>query len=177
MDLRQQLLQEHSKQNTQLIIDWIGNHPERFAKLMEIFLNDEYRVVQRSAWVVGICGLEHPEWIKPYIREMLDKCTEAGIHVAVKRNVLRVLADFDIPEEHHESALNLCFDRLCDSKETIAVRCFAMSTIAGLCKHYPEIKGELVQTLEYALAHEELSAGFKARSKAVLKQLNKKAVR
>jgi hypothetical protein len=51
MNLRQQILKEHSKRNTDKIVSYIGNDPERFKILFDLFLNDESRVVQRSAWL------------------------------------------------------------------------------------------------------------------------------
>lgn len=174
MELRERILQEHSKKNTDLIIGWIGKRKDRFRELMQLFLNDEYKVVQRCAWIIGICGAETPDRIQAYIPPMLAKCRENGIPIAVKRNVLRCLARLDeLPTESHEEAMNLCFDFLGDAKETVAVRCFAMSVLANLSRHYPDIKNALNETLHYILEHEELSPGFLARSRMTLKALKR----
>jgi hypothetical protein len=49
MNLRESLLAEHSKALTVRIVDYIGNNEERFAELMNLFLNDVPRITQRSA--------------------------------------------------------------------------------------------------------------------------------
>jgi len=54
MNLREQLLLEHSKTNSELITKWIGKNKSRFSELMQLFLHDEYRVVQRAAWVLSM---------------------------------------------------------------------------------------------------------------------------
>jgi hypothetical protein len=50
MDLRKTILQEHSKAQTSKIVKWVGDSQQRFDKLVNLFLNEEYRVVQRAAW-------------------------------------------------------------------------------------------------------------------------------
>jgi hypothetical protein len=171
MNLKEQILQEHSKENTLKIAKWIGNDKARLQTLMQLFLYDEYRVVQRGSWIVGTIGETKPEMIEPYLGKVLARCTEDGIHVAVKRNVTRILQFTNIPEEHHGTVMNLCFNFLMDPKETVAVRCFSMSILANLSTKYPEIKNELRSVIEDILEHQETSAGFKARSRKTLQQI------
>lgn len=174
MDLRSEILKEHSKIQAEKIVKWVGSSPERFAELMHLFLTDVYRVVQRVAWPIGIIGEKQPALIMPHLPQMLGRMTEAGVPVAVKRNVVRLLQFADIPEELHGRVMNICFDLLADVNETIAVRVFSMSVLAQLAKTYPEIKHELKLIIEDTLQHEP-AAAFIARSKMVLKQLEKQA--
>lgn len=174
MDLRSEILKEHSKVQAEKIVKWVGNNPQRFAELMHLFLTDVYRVVQRAAWPVGIIGEKRPALIMPYLGQMVARITDAGVPVAVKRNVIRLLQFADIPEELHGQVMNICFDLLADTNETIAVRVFSMSVLAQLAKTYPEIKQELITIIEDTLEHEP-AAAFIARSKMVLKQLAKQA--
>ncbi|MFT7382095.1 MAG: hypothetical protein ACI9Z3_001988, partial [Roseivirga sp.] len=44
MEIRKQLLIEHSKLNTELISNYIGNQQERFDILMTLLIQDESRV-------------------------------------------------------------------------------------------------------------------------------------
>lgn len=174
MDLRSEILKEHSKIQAEKIVKWVGSSPERFAELMHLFLTDVYRVVQRAASPIGIIGERQPALIMPHLPQMLARMTDAGVPVAVKRNVVRLLQFADIPEELHGRVMNICFDLLADVNETIAVRVFSMSVLAQLAKTYPEIKHELKLIIEDTLQHEP-AAAFIARSKMVLKQLAKQA--
>ena len=56
-----------------------------------------------------------------------------------------------------------------DDDEPIAVKVFAMTVAANICKHEPELKNELQLVIEDQL--ENASAGFRARAKKVFKQL------
>src|SRR4051812_18813493 len=101
MRLSDEILKEHSKAQALRIAGWIGNDTERFGELMQLFLTDIYRVVQRAAWIVSMVAEKHPELIMPYLEVMVGKMAESGVPVAVKRNVVRILQDIDIPDGLH----------------------------------------------------------------------------
>jgi hypothetical protein len=170
MDLRQEILKEHSKSQAVKIADWIGNNEKRFAHLMELFLKDEYRVVQRAAWIVSIAAENHPTLLLPHLEVMVQRMKDENLPTAVKRNVIRVLQNIAMPEKLHGPVMDACFQFLADPKETIAVRCFSMAVLANLSKNYPEIKNELRTVIEEAL-QQKASAGFRARARKVIKSL------
>jgi hypothetical protein len=58
-----------------------------------------------------------------------------------------------------------------DPKEPIAVRVFSMSVLANITRHEPDLKKELRIIIEDQLPF--ASAGFRARAKKVLKELEK----
>jgi hypothetical protein len=168
MDLRAEILKEHSKAQSLKIAKWVGNDPQRFKQLMDIFLHDEYRVVQRAAWIVNTAGEKHPGLLLPHLAAMIKRMSDPGVHIAVKRNVVRVLQFIDIPEELHGQVMDTCFSFLADPKEAVAVRCFSMGVLANLAAQYPDIKQELKAIIEDQLQH-ETTAGFRSRAKKVLK--------
>lgn len=172
MDVREQLLFEHSKDNADLIAGWIGSDAKRFAQLMDLFLNDEYRIVQRAAYSVSKVADNHPQLILPYLDAMVSSMMDKGLHIAVKRNVLRILQDTDIPEHLHGDIMNTCFNTLVNVSEPIAVRVFSMTVLDNLAKHYPEIRQELNIIIEEELER-GASAGFRSRAKRILKHSRK----
>jgi hypothetical protein len=174
MDLRAAILKEHSKVQAEKIAKWIGRDADRFDGLMTLFLNDEYRAVQRAAWIISLVAAKHPGLIYPNLEKMVKRMAEPGVHVAVKRNVVRVLQHLDIPEELHGEVMNTCFELLADPKETVAVRCFSMTVLDNLSKTYPEIRQELRVVIEEAL-EQGVTAGFRSRARKVL-QVPKKHI-
>lgn len=170
MNLREVILKEHSKANTLGITQWIGNKQDRFDQLMELFLEDEYRVVQRAAWVVSQCALRYPSFILPHLDAVLS-AMENPVHDAVLRNSLKVLAELEIPEEHLGRAISISFDLLAHPKSPVAVKVHAMQVIANLCVKEPDLSEELKLLIEDQW--EEGTAGFKSRGKKILKQLEK----
>ena len=153
MDLREEILQEHSRLQTLKIAEWLGSDKKRLAQLMDLFLHDEGKVVQRAAWVVRMVYDKRPESVLPYLEHLINKMNEPGVHVAVKRNVVGILQDVTIPESLQGQVMNSCFDFLADPKETIAVRCFSMTVLDNLSKTYPEIRQELVAILNDLWQH------------------------
>ena len=49
MNLLEEILKKHSKEQCQKIVLWVGPSQERFDELFYLFLNGEYRVTQRAA--------------------------------------------------------------------------------------------------------------------------------
>jgi hypothetical protein len=143
----------------------------RFDELFDLFLQDEYLVVQRAAWPVSYCVDAHPQLISKHWKTLLENLKKPGRHDAVKRNSIRLMQDIDLPEKYHGEIMDLCFRYLESPAEALAVRIFSLSVLGNLATHYPEIKAELKLIIEDQLPHQ--SAGFKSRAKKVLKQLNK----
>ncbi|WP_343307647.1 hypothetical protein AAHN97_10990 [Chitinophaga niabensis] len=174
MNLRSQILSEGSKENALKVVHWIGNDPERFRSLMDIFLHDEYRVVQRASWVMSIVAEEQPALVKPHLKAMVDRMGDADIPVAVKRNVVRVLQFIPVPKKLQGPVMDYCFRFLEDPQETVAVRVFSMTVLANLAQQYPEIKNEIILLIEDQLREGALPA-FKSRGKKTLKLLQAKS--
>lgn len=97
-NLREEILREHSKVQCSRIVKWVGDNQQRFNELFNFFLNDEYRVVQRSAWAVSYAVIAHPEFINKHWLAFIKNLKKPNLHDAVKRNSLRFLQDIDIPK-------------------------------------------------------------------------------
>lgn len=173
MDIRAAILEEHSKEQVDKIAAWIGRKPDRFAQLVEVFLHSEYRVVQWSAWVLSMSVEKHPELIIPHIDRIVARMHDEGIHVAVKRNVLRILQHIEIPEHLHGEVMNTCFDFLADPKEANAVRVFSMTVLDNLSNIYPEIGQELVSIIEDQF-EQGCTPAFRSRGKKILNRKKSK---
>ena len=126
MDLRSEILREHSKQQALKIANYIGDDQHRFSELMTLFLESEYRVTQRAAWIVSHCCDNHPRLLDPYLAKIICNL-EGDIPVAVKRNTVRILQSVDLPEELMGSLADHCFQYLSGTKEPIAVKVFSMT--------------------------------------------------
>ena len=169
MKLREQILKEHSKANCNAIVQWIGNSQQRFDQLFDLFLKDEYRVVQRAAWPLSYAVMAHPEFIKKHFSKLLKNLDKPGIHNSVKRNTVRLLQDIQIPEKFQGQVMDICFGYISSPTEFVAVKAFALTVLENLSKKYPEIRSELKTIIEDRWDYE--SAAFRARGKKILKGL------
>ncbi|HWA07006.1 MAG TPA: hypothetical protein VG961_10705 [Ignavibacteria bacterium] len=169
MDIREEALKEHSKTQTMKIAAWIGNSDSRYRQYLKHFLHDEYRVVQRISWVLSVVAESHPKLVEKNISTIINRLDDEDIHVAVKRNVVRVLQFLKIPPKYYAKVFDHCIKFITDPNETVAVRCFAMTVAARIAEKYPELKNELSETINVSL--KTLTPGLRSRSKTVLAQL------
>jgi hypothetical protein len=169
MDLQKLLVAEHSKKQCDRIVDYIGNDRERFAVLVKLFFNGEYRITQRAAWPLSYCVRRHPGLIQPYFKSLLDNLERKDIHVAVTRNTLRLLQDVTIPKKFHGRVMSICFDLLQSPDTAIAVKAFSLTVLQHLSIEYPDIRQELRLIIEEQW--EQASAAFRSRARKVLKSM------
>ena len=168
MDLEQEILKEQSKPQALKIAHYIANKQERFDALMQIFFHGSNLLTQRAAWILSHCVDHHPNLLKPYIPALIDNL-ETDPPVAVKRNTVRVLQNMEIPEEKMGILAEHCFHFVNSAQEAIAVKVFSMTILANIAKKFPELKQELILTIENQLPYG--SAGFRSRGSKILKAL------
>ena len=169
LDLEAELLREHSRKHAERIARWVGADKSRLRMLMRLFLKGERRTAQRAAWVVAISAEGHSLLYRPYLKRMLSRMQEPGIHDAVKRSVVRILQDIDIPDNVLGTAANLCFEQLRSAGAPIAVKCFSMTVLAHIAEREPDLGRELRLMIEQQFPY--ASAGFRARARETLKAI------
>ncbi len=166
MNIRDALLEVHSKAQAEKIARYIGDDPERFAELMKCMLGPVYRLSQRAAWPVSLCIERHPALVKPYFNVLIKQLENTDSHVAVRRNVARLLQFVNIPKRYQGRVFDACYNLLDDPNETVAVRVFSMTVAANIAKDEPELLEELrMVAMKYPQAS---TAGFRSRARKVL---------
>jgi hypothetical protein len=68
MNIKEELLKEHSKQQALKIADYASASSKNFNQVMQCFLSDENLVAQRAAWSVSWAAKTNPKLIQPYIK-------------------------------------------------------------------------------------------------------------
>lgn len=172
MDIKEQLLLEHSKANSSLIRDFVGTDVKRFENLLELFENKEYRISQRAAMVISACFDKNPQLFEPYKARMLKHLFQSDQNVPVKRNTLRIFQFMSIPEHLQSELFDYCLGKLHLNDEPIAVKAFAMQVACNIVKDYPELSSELEDAI-YLNMQNNHSPGVLSRGRNVLKQLAK----
>ncbi len=166
MDIREALLEVHSKDQATKIADYVGDDAARFDELIKLMLGPVYRVSQRAAWPVSYCIERNPVLVKPYFNVLIKQLERDDAHVAVKRNVARLLQFVDIPKRYEGRIFDACYNLLADPAEPVAVRVFSMTVAAKVAKDSPELLDELrLIATKYPQA---ATAGFRSRARHVL---------
>ncbi|HOX83858.1 MAG TPA: HEAT repeat domain-containing protein [Chryseolinea sp.] len=170
MDLRKEILKEHSKTQAHKLADYVGDSTSRFKQLVDVYLAGPYRVTQRSAWPLGIIAEHHPDLIIPHLKKLIDFLSKPGIHDSVKRNTMRILQFIDIPKKNYGQVTELCFEYLQSRKEPIAVKVFSMTVLSKIIKDEPDLRNELKMIIEDQMPY--ATGAFTSRGRKVLKEID-----
>ncbi len=170
MNLRETILSEHSKTNCDKIVAWVGSDKKRFNELVDLFLNDEYRVTQRAAWPLSYSAIAHPSLMKNNFERLLHNLRHPNLHDSIKRNTVRLLQQIDIPEKYEGEVMDLCFQYVESPTEAVAIKAFSLTILGKLAKKFPEILPEIKLLIEEQILHQ--SAAFKSRAKRLLKEFS-----
>jgi len=170
MNLREEILKEHSKAHTQYLAKTIGPDQDAFDQLIKLFLSNEYRVTQRAAWIVSHCTDNFPWLLDKHLKSIIENL-QNPVHDAVKRNTLRILQFKDIPEDLMGIAAEVSFQFLNSGREPIAIKAHSMTVLYNIVKKFPELKEELKISIEEQMPFG--SAGFRSRGKKILAALEK----
>ena len=166
MNIRAALQAEHSKRNTTAIAEYIDGDAKRFAELMKIFFEGEYRPTQRAAWPMSVCVEKHPELISPYLNKLVDQLADSDVHDAVKRNTVRLLQYIEIPKKLQGKIYSICVDLIDDTSEPVAVRAFALTVAIKIAGKEPALLDELRLIAKAHLPH--TSIAFHKRARQIL---------
>ena len=166
MNLKNALLEEHSKAQCDRIVNYIGDDKKKFAELMDLFFKGEYRITQRAAWPLSYCVQQFPELINPYFDPLISNLGKPGLHDAVIRNTVRLLQKVQIPRKYHGRLMTICFDFLQSNETAIAIKAFSLTVLQNLSRLYPDIIPELKTIIEERWDNE--SAAFRTRAGKVL---------
>jgi len=171
MDLEEEILREHSKRQALKIAGWIGTDEKRFRELLDVFPKGVTRGEQCWAYSLGTHFDKYPDLAKINLAPLVKKLDDPGLHVSVRRNIVRILQHADIPKKLQAQVINKCTGYLSDPNETVAVRCFSMTILVNLTKEYPEMKNEVAETIRFSVKN--TTAGLNARARLELKKLKK----
>lgn len=166
MNILAELEKEHSLAMRKKIVRYVGTNPQRFAKLVDVFLAGPYRITQRAAWPLSFCVEEHPELVKPHLRKLIRFMDRPGTHDAVRRNVLRLMTCIAIPVSLQGIAAESSIRFLSDVSQPVAVRCFALSVLTRLADQHPELMNEVVPIIEEQLPF--ATPAFRSRARRAL---------
>ncbi len=161
------LAAEHSKKQCDKIVKYIGSNKERFADLMKLFFESEYRITQRAAWPMSYCVKNYPDLIQPYFSRLINNLQKKGIHDAVIRNTVRLLQDVEIPKKYHGKLMDICFGYIQANDVPVAIKVFSLTILHNLSKQYPDTISELKLLIEERWEHETVA--FHSRAKKILK--------
>ncbi len=172
VNLKEEILKEHSKARTLYLSNQIGDNQALFDELFKLVFGDDLLVSQRGVWILRYCVESYPFLIDNYISALV-RHLEKPVHDAIPRNLLLVLKGRKLNEEDKGILADICFRYLESPHVPVAIRSNAMSILYDICKDDPYLANDLKLTIETFMPHS--SAGFKSRGRKVINALEKKS--
>ena len=172
MNLREEILREHSKNQCNYIVNYVGSSQNKFDDLFSLFLSDDKLVSQRASWPMSYCVEAHPSLLKKHLARLFKNLEKENLHPAITRNSLRALQFIDIPEEYQGVLMNCCFDYATSPTEAIAVKALSLTLLRKLSNIYPEILPELQLIIEDDPEHQ--TAAFKSCARSIMRTIHSK---
>ena len=125
-----------------------------------------------AAMVVSHYFDQYPQLMEPYLEKLILNLEKTDLHVAIKRNSLRILQFMSVPEKLTSTLFDRCLNYLTDPEEPIAVKAFSMQVLYNCCKVYPELTQEVIPIIETLVEYSE-SMGILSRGKKIATKLTR----
>jgi hypothetical protein len=170
MDLKLMLSKTLTINERNLVVNHIVNHPKDVKILMDAFFSNNSRMCQSSSWVVGKLVEKKPYLISKYLKKMISGL-EKPIHNSFTRNVIRTWLFMNFSEDDEAKIFDICMKYICNTKEEIAVRAFSIEVCLNICKKYPDLFPELMETIK--IVNNSSSHGIISKCNKVMKFYNK----
>jgi len=148
----------------------IGPDAEKYEELVELAFSREMPVCWRATWILDYLAELHPWLAEKYIERFWAEIPAKHAD-GVTRSLLRLLTRYDIPEESQGIATDLCLEWLSLQAVPVAIKAYSMEILLQIAMIYPELSNEFIAVLEDNAPQN--SAGFKARAKHIIKELEK----
>jgi hypothetical protein len=171
MNLRTELLREHSARQTEMLTDYVCFRRSHFEELLDVFFHGTPREKQLAADVLAMASTQRAAWLLPHLEALLAAAQPtASHHPAVRRAVAKALQFIPIPEEWQALAFDTSLGLLASPAEPVAIRAYALSAATRLALPYPELAAEVLAETEKALATTN-SAALRSRAARELPKL------
>jgi len=169
-NFRELLLKGNSRSYTDFVADIVTKRPELVGELWEIYLAIEEPVSRRAAWIIDTASENKPDWVAPFLPQLIVKLPEFN-HDGLKRHALRMISRMPFPEGTEGELLNITFEWLISTSESVAVKMYCIQILYRLSAKEPDILQELYDTIEFQIA--DGTPGFRSIGSKMMQQIDR----
>jgi hypothetical protein len=147
--------------------------PQIIFNLIEYSFSDDKKLAFRSSWTLTKVYDRFPEMIYPHLNR-LSESLPALTSESAQRAFLRIISISDLNKtdvKYHGTLADFCFQSLMSRFSAIAVKAYSMEILYRLTAIYPELKNELLTTIN--MLQGEVSVGIIAKGNRIAKKLTR----
>lgn len=168
MEMRDNFVKWQGKENVPGMVDFFLQNPDKIPELIECCMDPSDSVDMRATWILNYLAGKDQSLVQPYLQDLVSYMA-GDVHTGVKRHVMRLFEDIDIPEELEGILYDHCIEFILNPKLPVAVPAFAMTVGTKICIKYPELIEEFLEVCRTLSVSE--SPAIKVRLKRVIKAL------
>ncbi|MBE0673873.1 MAG: (deoxy)nucleoside triphosphate pyrophosphohydrolase [Bacteroidales bacterium] len=156
-------------------VDWIAtsaaSNPLLFRKLLEFTDETDTRLVFRASWALTKVCEKRPELFSDLLPAVVEKLisTDNGSAERSFLKILQLTGTKALDEGVLGRLADHCFTQLRSRTSAIAVKAYSMDVLYEISSRYPDLTHELAGVI--GLLPDDVPAGIKAKSRALLKKL------
>jgi hypothetical protein len=163
------------KSDVDLCASAVVQEPKLFKELLDIVASGEVTPAMKAAWVLGKASELNRALPSKHVARIIELLGQAKIS-GVQRELIKTLFKLNLQEEEESRILDLCFHFLNHSESDVAVRHHALKILLALTKKYPDLRQELIASLEAQLEYNTAAwARYTRKTLAKLKQDKKRS--
>lgn len=133
--------------------------------------NYEEKVTFNAAWILfHLLKSDKEMYLMPYY----DKIANLAMlpELTIRRGlILSILADMPVANNLRTDLLDFCIKGMFDRKESDSTRSIMIKFAAKMCRPYPELKNELIESLQFL--SQEMKPSISTASRNALKYLER----
>ena len=114
----------------------------------QYMLDDDYQVARNALWSLTKASKAELAQLQPLLAELIDLAMTAR-KSSVRRLSLNIVERLSITaQDVRADFLDFCLDHMTDVQELPGIQSLCMKIAFKMCTYYPELKGEMMRTVE-----------------------------
>jgi len=171
-EVRTSILEDRSKANIAFLVKVMAADDSLVESCMDFVDDPDPKLAMRYMWLLGHLAEVRPKLLFGYMSHLFAKRHMHNTITGLHRSLVKMLTFTGVPEDIQGLVVDQIFEWCLDPEIQVAVKVYGITVLVDLCKIYPELETELK-----AVIHDQMDKNtyaFTARSKQILKQLEKK---
>jgi hypothetical protein len=167
MELKNLVKNAKSKKTMMQIAERAIESPSELLELVNYSNSKDDAYFYSASWALSLVSDSNKDLLMPHIASLLQTIQSCQ-HLGLKRNLMKVLQNIDIPKNLVFEIGDTCLGFLKNNKATIAVKAYAVTTLEHLLIIETCFHEETLFELEKQMIH--ATPAFKARAVKYLKK-------
>ncbi len=150
---------------------WAAADESNRTRLWELAHSSDRRTSVNALWVMTHLPESEGAWLASLQDAMIDMVL-AETDTAKRRLLFHLLREQEYdPENLRTDFVDFCLSKINSEHEPYAIRCFSIYAAFRMCRHYPELLGELSEHLDM-MSMQPLSPGLKSALRQTRKRIS-----